>query len=579
MLSAANSIPESECSPNEARRLSYKYFVGKLLSLFVFGATLSAAFPPLEWNFLVWVVPAAAMFVLKDFRIRSGIVGGWCFGMGYALTAFFWLREIHPAIPWVLMPILGSFYALWGGLLPSLYKYCCYTPEELMLPEQKRSVLSMPHWSKQLLFAGTSAALWVMIELLRSSILPWNYLSASQYQWKSLIQICAIFGTPGISFLIAFFNSALLLAILQGRKEKQKFLPIPLFVAVGMILATVCYGQYKLSRPEPTGKSFRIALAQGDISQRRNAGEREAKEALDIYTDLSRPLAALRPDLLIWPECAVPYPLMADAIPLCQLYRRNVAELILKNNLPMLIGTLDFQRDAEEQLHSYNAATLLDNRGRIAGNYYKIHRVPFGEYIPLRRFLPGWFINIIDMHRDLSAGKDFTPLTIAPEFRAGVNICFEDVFPYIARKEAQLGANAIIVITNDAWYPTSSEPDQHLANSIFRTIETNLPMIRCGNNSASAIIDSRGRVQSALFSTLDGQPDPYRRGRTSGILNVTLPATPELTFYCQYPFFSWLIPVALLVVALLQMLNTRLKIYNTLTKQKKAAEPTGHLQQ
>ena len=151
------------------------------------------------------------------------------------------------------------------------------------------------------------------------------------------------------------------------------------------------------------------------------------------------------------------------------------------------------------------------------------------------------------MGRDLTPGTDYSPMEILPGFRAGMSICFEDVFPSVARREAQLGANLLLVITNDAWYPESSEPEQHFANCLPRTIETGLPMVRCGNNSSSVVVDGFGIVTGGLLKNASGGVDPIGKARVAGVVTVGVLPEPEPTFYTRYG--DWFVYLMLAVFA------------------------------
>ena len=208
--------------------------------------------------------------------------------------------------------------------------------------------------------------------------------------------------------------------------------------------------------------------------------------------------------------------------------------MLLKYQVPFLVGTIFLERDAvdPEKIDIYNSALLLKPGRGIADRYSKEHIVPFGEYVPYSETFP-WLARAAGMGRNLTRGKRFNPLELAPDVRAGVSICYEDVYAYVSRNHAKNGANVLLVITNDAWYPTSSEPAQHFANSIFRTVETRLPMIRCGNLDYSAVILPNGRIAAAPAEK-DGRPDPAWRGRVSATLSVPVPRSPEPTFYTLY---------------------------------------------
>ena len=132
-----------------------------------------------------------------------------------------------------------------------------------------------------------------------------------------------------------------------------------------------------------------------------------------------------------------------------------------------------------------------------------------------------------------------------------MSICFEDVFPSVARREAQLGANLLLVITNDAWYPESSEPEQHFANCLLRTIETGLPMVRCGNNSSSVVVDRFGIVTDGLLKDASGAVDPIGKARVAGVVEVTALPEPEPTFYVKYGEWFVYLMLTVFVAALL----------------------------
>jgi apolipoprotein N-acyltransferase len=305
--------------------------------------------------------------------------------------------------------------------------------------------------------------------------------------------------------------------------------------------------------------SFNAALIQGDISQRRNASNDQALEALDVYLQLSEEIVAQRPDIIIWPETAVPYPYRGYNN-LCRDFRSRLTDFIKRNQTPMLIGTIDFETAADRNLPlTFNSAFLFDSNGRFADKFDKVQRVPFGEFIPFRKYLPAAMVKLIDMNRDLTPGKSYSPLQILPGVNAGINICFEDTFPYIATNEAKRGANLLLVITNDAWYPTSCEPEQHLANSVFRSVETRLPMLRCGNNSASCLIMPSGVIVNSVLKKLDSKtgkqiPDLLQRGRAAGIIKTLVPVKPQPTFYTLYGdvflYFCMLLTFAASMVSL-----------------------------
>ena len=137
------------------------------------------------------------------------------------------------------------------------------------------------------------------------------------------------------------------------------------------------------------------------------------------------------------------------------------------------------------------------------------------------------------MGRDLAPGNNFEPLTIRQNVRASVAVCYEGVFSYLIRKFALRNCNLLIVISNDAWYPASSEPEQHLANAVIRSVESGLTMIRCGNNGGSGVVTPAGRFTQYIGSS-SRRPELLRE-RAYGIVEVPVyPSGSGNTFYIRY---------------------------------------------
>jgi apolipoprotein N-acyltransferase len=172
---------------------------------------------------------------------------------------------------------------------------------------------------------------------------------------------------------------------------------------------------------------------------------------------------------------------------------------------------------------------LLDAETKVLDHYDKIHRVPFGEYVPFSRYLP-WLVKWIGMGRDLTPGTEHTVFDLPKGVRAGVNICFEDAFAGISRAFVQRGANVLVTITNDAWYAESSGSRQHLLQAVFRAAETRRPLLRSGNNSDTCLIMPDGSITNLLCNPDTG--NPFYRG--AGVYDVPVWADPPTTFYTRH---------------------------------------------
>ncbi|MBQ7394508.1 MAG: apolipoprotein N-acyltransferase [Lentisphaeria bacterium] len=511
------------------------YFLpSRLGAAFLCGVLFFLALPPCNWSWLVIFPLAGLLLCLRYLKWYECLLAGFLFGLGWAFPGFWFLREIHPAVPFGIAPVLALWPAVWAVSAVFFLKYLLY-PVKVRLDGEAAMEDFLPGAGRRILTAAVLAALWIVLEFSRSTMLPWNNLATAVWRYPRLLAPASVTGVTGIGFLIANLSCALALAWVFRKKDKKQY-PLWFGAVLPAVLLPSLVSVYRAQNPVPEKmEKYRIAAVQGDISQRRNADHDQAFEALKTYLDMTREAVKIKPapDVIVWPETAVPYAFRGNH-PVSALYRSELQKIILSSGIPVLFGTIEF-RESPPFSGNYritNSALYL-TPGGIAARYDKIHRVPFGEYIPFRNILPGALVRAIDMNRDLLAGTDFSPVTLKPGIRAGVAICFESVFPYVARESVRRGANMLLVISNDAWYPTSSEPEQHLANAVARSVENGRYSVRCGNNGGTLLISPDGVISQILTVPGTGAPE-LRRGRGIGVIEVPVPAEPAMTFYTRY---------------------------------------------
>ena len=165
---------------------------------------------------------------------------------------------------------------------------------------------------------------------------------------------------------------------------------------------------------------------------------------------------------------------------------------------PILLGV-----NTEKDSKYFNSAAFVSSEGKTKGIYNKIHLVPFGEYVPFSNKFPALHNLILGQLGEFTPGKEFklftlTPLPFTQTYKFAALICFEDIFPELARRFVKNGARFLVVITNDAWYGKSGAAYQHAASSVFRAIENRVPVIRSANTGYSCFIDSRGRIYDSV---------------------------------------------------------------------------------
>jgi apolipoprotein N-acyltransferase len=246
---------------------------------------------------------------------------------------------------------------------------------------------------------------------------------------------------------------------------------------------------------------------------------------------------AEKPDVLLWPEAAVPGLLRYDSF-----VADAIGRLAQENRVWMIIGADDAEPDRAspkpDAIRVFNSSFLISPEGRLEAKYDKRQLVIFGEYIPLIRWLPflKWFTPIEGGFAD---GDRVVPFAIGqPRARTAVLICFEDVFPHLAREYVDEQTDFLVNLTNDGWFSESAAQWQQAAMAVFRAIENGVPLVRCTNNGLTCWIDECGRLDE----------DYFRAGRDiygEGTRIVKLPLLPEggrraLTFYTRHgDVFGW----------------------------------------
>ena len=372
--------------------------------------------------------------------------------------------------------------------------------------------------------------LWVVLEYLRSHLLtgfPWALLAYSQYRNLPLIQISDIFGCWGVSFLIMMVNVGIYFALRRRPGYLFSFFCIIAALVYGMVLIS------KVNKvPDKAGK-IKISLLQGNIAQELKWNKESDQFIFERYLSLNNAASKDSPALIIWPEASLPVILEEEPE-----YFDAVKELAKKNNTSLLIGAVTLRGN-----DYYNSALLVSDKGVQLERYDKIHLVPFGEYIPLKKVFP--FLATVVPIGDIAAGKDYTIFTLGKN-KFSVLICFEDLFPELSRAFRKRGAEFLVNITNDGWYKYSTAPYQHLQASVFRAVENRVPLARAANTGISAFIYPDGRIISRI-KDLNGK-DIFVTGFDTKGINI-LPVKP--TFYTR---FGDIFVLACLIVILCSMM-------------------------
>jgi len=488
------------------------------------GALLALSFPRPSLSLLAWVALVPLFLVMDKRPFRSGFAAG----MAFFGVVLYWLNIVMTTYG-RLAPVFSLVaYLLLVAYLSLFFATVTWAACRL----REKSGLSI---------ALTLPVLWVALEFVRSFLLsgfPWASLGYSQNHLL-VMQSADLFGLYGISFLLVLSNA--LLAQTLGRRGLGLFAALPwrawgvFFLLLGLNLG---YGYFRLQAfDRPPEKGLRVGLIQGNIDQSLKWDPAYQAETVALYGQLSRQAAAKDDlDLILWPESATPFYFQEG-----EELAAQVAAVPVDTEAFLLFGSPAYQV-VNRSFRYLNSAFLLDAQGETLGRSDKVHLVPFGEYVPFGAYLP--FIDKL-----VVGVGDFSPGIISPlpmnGARLGTLVCFEGIFPELARDYVRRGSDLLVNITNDAWFGRSSAPYQHLAMTRFRAIENRIWVARAANTGISAVISPIG--------VIDRQTPIFERGYLNA--EVGLGSTP--TVYTRYGDVG---PVLALILGAFWLLRTRRKM-------------------
>ncbi len=443
-------------------------------------------------------------------RPRPALGWGWLFGTVFFLVLLRWLGftfALYSAIPWPLT---------WAPIL-ALAAYC-----GLYVGAVAAAVSWIALRRSPTLALAVAPFVWVAAEWVRGHLLggfPWGTLGYSQYLRLPLIQIAELGGVHAVSFVVLAVNAAVAGCLVLPWQRAVAGVTL----AATLLGVTVLFGHSRLAEPVTPG-GVRVAVIQPAIDQPLKWDPNHAAATLRITTSLTREAGDERPDLIVWPETALPVALRRSPDVLAAL-----TDLSRATGVPLLVGSIDVEVGTPHRVR--NSAFLLTDRG-IVSRYDKMHLVPFGEFVPLSGligFVRGW----AEFISELEPGSRAVVFP-GPPAPFGVVICYEGIFPDLVRDFVKSGARVMVNMTNDAWFGRTDGPWQHLAMYPFRAVEHRTAVVRAANTGVSALIAPNGQILRRL--TL------YRRGGMSELL----PLRERETLYLR--FGEWFAYVALAVV-------------------------------
>lgn len=435
---------------------------------------LILAFPDFElWPLAtVGLVPLLIVIGQRPRPLRSFFLG-WLTGTVFFYGSCYWLTYsmIHyGGVPAWLAYLLLIPVPLVVGLFPGIFA--------LVLARAIR------RWGTMALFAA--ALVWPALEWARLAGTGqlWNALGYSLAYFGLLIHSASWGGVYAVSFLLVALNAAIAFLFLRRTAKAAGIaIGITLVVVVVVLVSKDLAGIIKCSNTEGT-----VVALQPNVPMDLVKSTVEMQALTERHVSMTEEaLNSLPPSantrLVIWPESPMNFTYNNDS----QL-RELLVNLATKHKTSILFNS---QEQAPNQ-GIYNSALFVNEQGRLIAQYDKIRLMPFGEYVPLPRWLPG--ANLITaIVGDFTPGTRFTLLPVGSA-RAGVFICVESAYPFITRGLTREGADVLINISNDGYLGPTPVRRQHLANAVFRAVENRRPVIRVTNTGITAYITEFGAI-------------------------------------------------------------------------------------
>ena len=520
-----------------ARKAPAKPFGALGLSVLT-GVCTWASFMPLNWSPLAWLCLVPLILLVRierrtQYMYRCVLIGG----LTFTIPALSWMPAGDPSMfpAWIA---LATYMALYFPLFVALTRIAVH---RFNMP----LTLAVP-------------IVWTGTEYLRATVMTgfaWYFLAHTQYRWISLIQISDIVGAYGVSFVITMMAACLALLVpnswikrfglLPPTKLPDDFKHLPeegidpaedaarifrrngwnVAICASIFAAVLVYGEIRKRQVE-FEPGPRIALIQGNFPSSLKHDPSIWRKMFRYHDALTGMAVGEQPDVVVWPETMFRWPLrvmegeltddqlvkiapglpQADRVDWIQSWRSNqipetLENMSLQSGAAMVIGIDTFYAKSDK-LERFNSAAFIRPDLGLTGRYDKIHRVVFGEYIPLQKELP-WLHNLTPFSANHGIQKgDSYQVFEHNGYRYSPVICFEDTVPHLVRDMikksneivGQEPIDCLINVTNDGWFSDTAEIEQHLFTSVFRCVECRTPMVRAVNTGISAFIDGNGNI-------------------------------------------------------------------------------------
>jgi apolipoprotein N-acyltransferase len=445
-----------------------------LFAAILSGLLVAGAFPKWDQAWLLIFALVPLLWALRGKSLKAAFWLGLVSGLAHYVALLYWIVFVTHVFGH--LPLIVSL-----GVLLLLAGYLCLYRALWGLGAawgQARG-LSLLWWAP---------ALWVALEMGQTYIIsgfPWELLGNGLYHYPILLQLADLTGVYGLSFLVVLVNVTLFLLCWPPRGRALR--PGPAAVVGLLLVLWIGYGYYRLGEVAAltaASPKIKVAVVQGNLKQGEKWKKEMVQATLNRYAELTRQVQGAR--LIIWPETAAPFFFLRTPD-----LAAEVKKIAIDRGAYLLFGSPAWELTSGGERY-FNRAYLLNPQGETIGLYNKAHLVPYGEYVPLRRYFP--FIGkMVPMVGDFAEGPVGATVSL-PEGAIGPLICYESIFPYLSRAQVANGARLLVNITNDAWFGKTAAAYQHLSMAVIRAAENHVCLARAANTGISAFIDGAGRL-------------------------------------------------------------------------------------
>lgn len=458
-------------------------------SAFLAGLLAAGAFPPLGFWPLILVAPIPLLWALDRAPVpgwRRAFVLGWTAGAVRFVAMLYWIL----ALPSEEYTIPGLMVPAW--LFLSAYLAVFYGAAAVAATALARR-LRVP-----------AALVWPIMATLAEAArghgelaFPWGANGYALARATPLLQITSVTGFWGLVLWIDLSAGLFMTALRVAGRSRY------LTGGAWLVIAALPWVHGVMSLRQADARMIdgdagvRVALIQPNTSRTIKWDPRFRDLVITDLLARTRHAATSHPDLIVWPETAVPMVLLKEPVQLAR-----VCSTVDSLDIPLLAGTLDYGL-IDGKYVSHNSVALIDADGQVVERYDKQRLVPFSEKMPFDSSMP-WLSGLNFGQSDFSSGTRDVVFSVAGG-RFACLICFESIFPDMSRKFVHEGANVLVNVTNDFWFGDTAAPLQHADMAIFRAVETRTPLLRCANTGVSMVVDPWGRVTHRTGTFVEGE--------------------------------------------------------------------------